>query len=823
MDDKYPKLSDRYSLQNPFLQLSIHSGKYSWSLRSLEFEGAAIVQAETSVFYKFSRFFQGRIPDQAIQLGETVAVQSPHGLLRQVQVISGPDRHGLRCSLTFALPENLPFLFWKIQLTNQGNFPVWIDRLEVLNAGFFYVGSSTNGLSGYRRYGGPNGSIRFHPDLGELAFFSNGWQSWSYAGVYGEKDRYYRTNFGLFHGQVEANAGTPHPRRKGLFASDMFGVLGDRTHRIGLLAGFLSQKQNFGSLEALTYPDTPALHLWANGDGAQLNPGASFQTDWACAGFLHLDTPDPLGPYLEAVAREHAHREGIAEIELGEAEIPTGWSSWYRFYQKVTANDILANLQAATRLQADIPFRVIQIDDGFESQVGDWFSFSPAFPEGVSPLAEAIRQAGMTPGLWLAPFIVHPGSRLIRQHPGWLLRGQWGLPVNAGFLWSPWTTALDLTKPEALAYCTDVVHTAVHEWGFPFLKLDFLYAAALAGRFQDPTKTRAQVLRLGLEAIRLAAGPEAYLLGCGCPLGPAIGLVDAMRISSDVEGHWAPAQFNLEWPFRNEMSFPAARNSVHNSLTRAPLHRRWWVNDPDCLLLRDTTRLSLAEVQTMATVAALTGGVLLLSDHLPEVPPERLRIAASLLPVIGKRPYLLDWFDQGTPSHLQLNIEAPLGRWHLLALFNWDDRPDDLRLCASDFYLDTQSSYLLRSFWENRVDCLPASPSGSSGEVIFSNVPAHGVVLLAARPYRSHQPIYLGSDLHISQGLEVKRWSADLQSVEFELERPGHAEGRVDLYLPRPPLNASHDGRSIAWTSTGEHFYSFPVQFEKTGRLAIHF
>jgi alpha-galactosidase len=823
MDYKYPKLIDLFSLQNPFLQFSIHSGKCSWSLRSLEFQGAAIAGAETGISYRLSRFFQGRVSNPPFQLGEMVAVHSPHGLLRQVQMISGPDHHGLRCSVTFALPENLPFLFWKIQLVNQGNSPVWLGRLDMLNAGFFYVSTSGSGLSNYRRNRGPSGSIRFHPDPGELAFFSNGWQSWSYAGVYGENDRYYRTWLGLLHAQVESNAGTPRPSRKGLFASDMFGILGDRTHRVGLLAGFLSQKQAFGSLEALTYSATPALSMWANGDGAQLNPGASFQTDWACAGFLHLDTADPLGPYLEAVAREHALQGGMAGPVPENAEIPTGWSSWYRFYQKVTAGDVQANLQAASALQAEIPLRIVQIDDGFEAQVSDWYAFSPAFPEGVAPLAKAIHQAGMRPGLWLAPFIVHPGSRLIRQHPGWLLRNQWGLPVNAGALWTPWTTSLDLTKLEALAYCTDVIRMAVHEWGFPFLKLDFLYAAALHGRYQDPTKTRAQVLRLGLEAIRAAAGPETYLLGCGCPLGPAIGLVDAMRISSDVAERWAPAQFNLEWPFVKEMSFPAARNSVHNSLTRAPLHRRWWVNDPDCLLLRNTTRLTLPEVQTMATVTALTGGMLLLSDHLPEVPPERLWIAATLMPVLDKRPYLLDWFDCETPSRLQLDLEGPVGRWHLLALFNWDDRPADLRLCASDFYLDTQSSYLLRSFWQNRVDCLPASQPGSPAEVVFPSVPAHGVVLVAARPYRSHQPIYLGSDLHISQGLEVSRWSPDLQAIDLELERPGHAEGRADLYLPRPPLNAIQDGKPIEWTATGENVYTFPVRFEHTGRLMIHF
>jgi alpha-galactosidase len=50
-----------------------------------------------------------------------------------------------------------------------------------------------------------------------------------------------------------------------------------------------------------------------------------------------------------------------------------------------------------------------------------------------------------------------------------------------------------------------------------------------------------------------------------------------MRISADTSPRWAPADA--------EMSFPggaAAELSVHG---RAYQHGRYWVNDPDCLLL----------------------------------------------------------------------------------------------------------------------------------------------------------------------------------------------------------------------------------------------
>ena len=65
-----------------------------------------------------------------------------------------------------------------------------------------------------------------------------------------------------------------------------------------------------------------------------------------------------------------------------------------------------------------------------------------------------------------------------------MLRKKNGKPVNAGFVWNALDTALDLTVPEALAYACSVVRTASAEWGYPYLKLDFLYAAALKGSYK---------------------------------------------------------------------------------------------------------------------------------------------------------------------------------------------------------------------------------------------------------------------------------------------------------------------------------------------------
>ena len=426
------------------------------------------------------------------------------------------DENKIGLTLTFGITREHPFVIWKVQVTNNGGKTVEMNRIILLD-----VDGRRGGKIRYPRAEKPV----------ELGFFSNGWQSWSPSRWYSGNSKMNISRLGFLRHTMIYNPGTPLPRRVGEFTSDMFAVVGDRSARTGYLVGFLAQKNHFGSI--LADLNAGSISMWANGDDAHLEPGMSIETDWAVFSPVLLDHRAPLENYLEAVAREnHA---------LVPTDTPVGWCSWYHFYTKVTAKNIEENLEVILDHQERLPVELVQIDDGFETQVGDWFTFKPTFPEGVKPLAEKINQAGLIPGLWLAPFIVHPGSELLRKHPEWMLRKANGRKVNAGFNWNAMTTALDLTIPEALQYAKDVVSTASHEWGFPYLKLDFLYAAALKGEYRDNTKTRAQVMRMGMEALREAVGQQVTLLGCGAPLGSMIGFVEAMRIGQDVSGEWNPS------------------------------------------------------------------------------------------------------------------------------------------------------------------------------------------------------------------------------------------------------------------------------------------
>ena len=50
--------------------------------------------------------------------------------------------------------------------------------------------------------------------------------------------------------------------------------------------------------------------------------------------------------------------------------------------------------------------------------------------------------------------------------------------------------------------------------------------------------------------------------------------------------------YSLPLPYYDKWNLPSARNMVRNTLCRLGMHGRWWVNDPDCMLLRDDVAFS---------------------------------------------------------------------------------------------------------------------------------------------------------------------------------------------------------------------------------------
>ncbi len=823
------------SLSNEHLLFHFDPSTGYWDLRP---HGPAAPRLELARLGAIYQAPNGAKRQEVYWNGELVAAEvrleadapTAHGAAQVLTVTARTSllaHEPLAVAITFALPHARPFLLWRVAVTNAGPAPLWLDVIDLVRVGPRFQPRS--GRSGFWRrvkswlrpgpdeelhHAGPAGTLSFSAEAGDkagrLAFFCNGYQSWSFAGALQDDDHQPTSIFGPFGEPKVSNLVTPRFRRAGRLTSDMFGVLGDRDHDTGVVGGFLSQREQFSAVEVLLDAEAPSLRLTAQCDEIQLAPAETRGTDWAYLEFIGLRRPDPLRTYAEAAARENDARV--------PAHTPVGWCSWYHYFDRVTEQDMLGNLDTLAAERDILPLDFVQLDDGFQAQVGDWFETKPTFPHGLRWLAQRIQERNLTPGLWLAPYMVRADARLLREHPDWFLRAPNGRLANAGFNWARWCYALDPTHPEVRAHVQRLIQTAVQDWGFPYLKLDFLYGAALPAKRYDQTLTRAQAMRLALSDIRAAAGPDTFLLGCGCPLGSAVGLVDGMRVSTDVAPGW---EWHLLTPrmaplLRRETDFVGVRNALRNTINRAPLHRRWWLNDPDCLLVRDhDTSLTEAEVRSLATVIALSGGMFLVSDDMRRLKPERQRYIAALLPVLGVSAYAPGWMDSEMPDLLVLPLSGAAGDWVVVGVFNWAGRPTARTLDLAALGLQPAGEYYVSDFWDQHSWLqAPRQP------LELAPLPAHGARLLALRR-RASRPLLTASSFHFSQGSEIKAWQAAGRGLTFQVELGRRAEGELELALPAAPTRATAGDQTLPVRELGQGLYRLHLQVNGSAALRV--
>ena len=183
-----------------------------------------------------------------------------------------------------------------------------------------------------------------------------------------------------------------------------------------------------------------------------------------------------------------------------------------------------------------------------------------------------------------------------------------------------------------------------------------------------------------------------------------------MRVGPDTDPVWETEG--------EAASQPALKNAVRNTLTRQFLHRRWWVNDPDCQLVRETSDLTAAEREAFAALVATTGGVNVFSDRIAEIDSAGRRLLERSLPPTDTG-IVEGLADETFPERVV--CERPRDGATTVALFNWTDEPRTVAFDPLDYVSDDEGVVI----WDGiRSEVRPA-------ERIERTLAAHGVAVFA--------------------------------------------------------------------------------------------
>jgi hypothetical protein len=385
---------------------------------------------------------------------------------------------------------------------------------------------------------------------------------------------------------------------------------------------------------------------------------------------------------------------------------PSGWCSWYFYYQEIDENEIKRNAKWIADNLKDFGAQYVQIDDGWQGtghglgENRDWTTIDKRFPRGMPALAAYIKSLGLKPGIWLAPH-GQSNKTVVDKHPGVFMLAKDG--TSASQTWEG-NYLVDPSAAETQKYLTDLFKT-MRGWGFEYFKIDGQPTVIREFRnkkeFMKINPGDSDLFyRNTLSSIRAGIGEESYLLGCWVIPLEGVGIMNGSRIGADVLPNWDGFKFAL----RATMEYYF-------------LHNVAWYNDPDVMIVRSP--LPLEQARAWATLQGLTGQAVLMSDRLTDLSPDRVELIKRVYPAVDIRP--LDLFKSERNKRIwDLKIKHLDRNYDVVGLFNFDEsKRSSMFLGWKDIGLPEDKEVHVFDFWNREylgafdrgmsVDLEPAS------------------------------------------------------------------------------------------------------------------
>ena len=441
-----------------------------------------------------------------------------HFVLREStrEAADGPHGKGTRLKLLGVSPQGIEK---RVEVTLVGRYP---------GVAFYRVAYRNRSSAPVALAGWTNSGWKL---LSAAAQDLRGPQFWSYCGS---------THADRRDWVQPVTAGFAQDNFMGMTASDYGGgtpVVDVWRADCGLAVGHLATIPRLVSLPVKHTPQGATLAVSAR-EARVLQPGESLDT-------LETFVALHCGDYFAALT---SYRRIMAERGVKSPPSPAAayepiWCAW-GYERECTVKLIEDTLPKVEELG----LRWAVIDDGWQSNVGDWDLNRAKFPHGAADMQQLvarIRARSLKSRLWYAPLAAAPGSDLLHDHTDMLLLDKDGAVQNVS-----WWNSFYLCP----AYTPTVDHTValvrrfMGEWGLQGLKVDGQHLNGVAPCYNPahhharPEESVERLPEFMQEIYRTATtlDPEAVVEVCPC--GTAYSFFNFASMNqapaSDPESSW---------------------------------------------------------------------------------------------------------------------------------------------------------------------------------------------------------------------------------------------------------------------------------------------
>jgi len=462
----------------------------------------------------------------------------------------------------------------------------------------------------------------------------------------------------------------------------------------------------------------------------------------------------------------------IEKLQSSISLLPmNGWCSWYDKTTNITEGSINGVIDCFHKNSDQLPFGVIQIDDGYQVMDGDWNPNSK-FNGRLASLAKKIRESGSVPGIWLSPIKINPANQWAKANLSSLKHEvDESLSLEDPNMFHPdGKLTIDATSPKARDFISGMIRHKVDE-GFSYLKLDF--SDLITPPFYNPKMTSFQAFRNLFEIYRQAAGDSIFIMGCTArPQRATVGLANANRIGPDA--------------YRG-----GVRRAMDYLLRLQQFNGVWSANDPDVFYLADlikgadSVQGGMDLVKTWISAVGLSGGQAFISDPVDAPGASAyFRNFDILVPQIKAKSKTIGFGTTTDFTKFGFNNIQDGINYGVYLLWNPSKNDStDISISFNEIGLETKKEYAVYSFWDDKFEGIAL---GIWNSKILRPSASQLLRFTDISKDKEGIPTVIGSNLHISCGnTEIENIVATSSVIKISLNSSGAKYGSLLIYSHR--------------------------------------